>query len=219
MSPATVPGPVSIPRTNTFARISYISYRKSGVFCCGPTLFASAALILSIFANSRCYLLRLTQSNELFVGFPTQPKSIGLWCFEANNGVDYNLRSYNFDSKYEAARALGTTTMCFGWLIWLFYLFAGCVRFPPIAFRIIGFFCICNTLFQGLVFLVKKSDVCETGCGLDTGGRCAIAATVFWFIAGLSSCGAGKPPPQAREEEPIENAEEDSQDVENKEHT
>jgi hypothetical protein len=34
--------------------------------------------------------------------------------------------------------------------------------------------------------------MCEQGCGLDTAGYCAIAASVLWFIAGILSCTAGK---------------------------
>jgi hypothetical protein len=63
------------------------------------------------------------------------------------------------------------------------------------AFRVIGFFCFCCATFQGLVFLVYKATVCSQWCGLDTGGNCAIAAIVLWFVACLMSCAAGKPPP------------------------
>ena len=34
--------------------------------------------------------------------------------------------------------------------------------------------------------------MCEQGCGLDTAGYCAIAASVLWFLAGILSCTAGK---------------------------
>ena len=53
----------------------------------------------------------------------------------------------------------------------------------------IAAFCsFCVTLFQGLVFLFFKSELCSVGCSLDTGGNCAIAATVLWFVTCLLTC-------------------------------
>lgn len=103
-------------------------------------------------------------------------------------------RDFTFDSKFEAARALGGTTLALGLCVWIFYILAGCCRFGPLAFRIVGFFCFCCCLFQGLVFLVNQSVVCAVECGLDTGGNCGIAATVLWFFATIMSCAAGKRP-------------------------
>jgi hypothetical protein len=78
----------------------------------------------------------------------------------------------------------------------------------------IAAFCsFCCTTFQGLVFLMFKSDVCSPGCGLDTGGNCAIAATVLWFVTCLMSCAAAKAPGDDKdgneeEEQPKEDEEE-----------
>jgi len=138
-----------------------------------------------------------------------QATSFGLYCYTATNGVWYDTRDLKLDSKFEAARALGTTTLALGFCVWLFYLFAGCCRFGPMSFKIIGFFCFCCTIFQGLVFLVKKSIVCSSWCGLDTGGNCAIAATVLWFISSSMSCAAGKAPEEEGAAEEV--AEEDAE--------
>jgi hypothetical protein len=67
------------------------------------------------------------------------------------------------------------------------------------AFKFIGFLCFCCATFQGLVFLVLKAGICSQWCGLDTGGNCAIAAIVLWFVACLMSCAAGKSPPDEDE--------------------
>lgn len=123
---------------------------------------------------------------------PFAPKSFGLWCYESGNGSFYDLRDVSFDSKFDAARALGVTTLCLGWMTVIFYLIAGCRRFSPHVFKFIGALGLLNTLFQGLVFLVYKSVVCVGGCSLDTGGKCAIAAIVMWFLTGITSCGVGK---------------------------
>jgi len=121
-----------------------------------------------------------------------QAQSFGLWCYTSAYGSYYYTDGMTFDSKFQAARALGTTTLALGFCVWAFYLLAGCCRFGPISFRIAGFFCFCCATFQGLVFLVKKSEVCSDWCKLDTGGKCAIAAIYLWFIAFVMSCFAGK---------------------------
>ena len=178
----------------------------SGILCFGPSLFASIALILSIFANSRCNLLRLNGS-ELFEDFlPSAPASFGLWCYESNNGSLYDLRDFSFDSKYDAARALGVTTLCLGWMTVIFYLIAGCRRFSPHVFKFVGALGLMNTLFQGLVFLVFKSDVCAGGCSLDTGGKCGASAVAMWFLTGVTSCGVGNDAAQNEERQRDGNA-------------
>jgi hypothetical protein len=186
-------------------------FSASGFLCFGPSFFATAALILSIFANSRCYLLSIDKESRLRDEIFPPPQSIGLWCYQGVNGSYYDLRGFNFDSKFEAARGLGTTVMALGWIIWIFYLLSSCFRCGPTIFKVCGFFGVLNCLFQSLVFLLKKSgDVCngdDLGCGLDTGGRCAIAAAVLWFFTGIFSCGAGK----EAEEEVLEQREEREQ--------
>jgi hypothetical protein len=112
----------------------------------------------------------------------------------------------------------GTTTLCLGFCVWVFYLVASCVRFGPGPFKLIGFLCILCCLFQGLVFLVFKSDkICGdfTGCSLGVGGKCGISATVFWFLAGLFSCAAGKKKDDdVPEAAPNDKAQDDAQDDE-----
>jgi hypothetical protein len=168
----------------------------SGCLYIGPSLMACIAFVLSITSNSRCKLVSVDpQDNEPgFLDFTT-PKSVGLWCYEAQNGNFYDITNVDLDQKFDSARALGTTASCLGFIIWIFYLFAGCMRFGPSIFQLMGFFGILTAMFQGLVFLVYKSEVCDVySCSLDTGGRCAISAVVFWFICGLMSCAAGKKP-------------------------
>jgi hypothetical protein len=157
-------------------------------------MIASIALILSLFANSRCYLVDLDDDHFLRLLKPT-PDSVGLWCFEATNGNNYDITNRDLGNKFDAARGLGTTALVLGFLIWIFYLVAVCVRFGPTPFKLIGGLCILTCLFQGLVFLVFKSELCDgdfRGCSLGVGGKCGISATVFWFLAGISSCAAGK---------------------------
>lgn len=148
--------------------------------------------------------MKISLNDSIFSWGGFEPVSFGLYCYTAASGVLYDTRDFTFDSKFEAARALGTTTLALGFCVWLFYLFAGCCRFGPMTFKIVGFFCFCCTIFQGLVFLVKKSVACSGWCGLDTGGNCAIAATVLWFVASIMSCAAGKGPEEEAEEDVAE---------------
>jgi hypothetical protein len=166
--------------------------------CFGPSLFASIAFILSIVTNSQCYLVDLDDDN-LLRSLPgiQEIDSVGLWCYEATNGNNYDITDFEFlGSKLEAARGLGTTALFLGCCIWIAYLVAACVPFPPMVFKVMGGLCILTCLFQGLVFLIFKADeICDgdnRGCSLGIGGNCGVAAVVFWFLAGIFSCTAGK---------------------------
>jgi hypothetical protein len=65
---------------------------------------------------------------------------------------------------------------------------------------ICGFLLCCTALFEGLTFLFFQSSLCNDfngtiyTCSLNTGSRCGIAATVFWFLAAIAVI---KTPPPA----------------------
>lgn len=136
-------------------------------------------------------MVKINGSSLVSSLFPSNPQSFGLWCFESSGGSLVNLRDFSFGDAYTAARVLGVTTLVMGSIIVLLYLVAGCFRFSPTAFKGVGTLCILTCLFQGLVFLVYSSRICTFGCTLDTGGKCAIAATVLWFVTGITTCAAG----------------------------
>ena len=176
--------------------VSSIRTSKSGVLCFGPSFFASAAFILSIFANGRCNLVSIDDENIL----NNRVNNLGLWCYEAKGtGNLWSIEGVEGDDKLEAARGIGTACLALGFCVWLFYIFAGCCRFGKNAFRFVGLLCITTCILQALVFLVLQSRVCSGGCGIGVGGNCAIAATVLWFFAGIFSCGAGKDAAEAAE--------------------
>lgn len=156
-------------------------------------VMATAALILSLFANSRCNLLKISTGDffDFWTGGYT-PVAFGAWCIEVENGDYYSLQGESVDSKFQAARALGTTASSLGFCVWIYYLFSF-VCANPVFYMIAAFCSFCVTLFQGLVFLFFKSEVCVAlACSLDTGGKCAISATVLWFITCLMTCAAAK---------------------------
>mmetsp|Transcript_10441 Transcript_10441/g.13817 ORF Transcript_10441/g.13817 Transcript_10441/m.13817 type:complete len:215 (+) Transcript_10441:119-763(+) len=170
-----------------------MGFLANGIACLGPSTFVSLAFCLGLVATASCSFVRLDDDNFLRVsridgaGFG----SVGFWCYRQVNSdsrYDYpSLVEDVWDDKFEAARALGMTANCLGFAIWLIYLCAGCMRFPPTVFLAVGCLCFLACLFEGLKFMIFKSsffcDGDNRGCELDTGGRCSICAIVFWFVA------------------------------------
>jgi hypothetical protein len=159
-----------------------------------PLILCIVSFILSVFANARCNLVK-PNVLDWFDWITVAPDSIGLWCAQDNGGVTISLQDEKFDSKYQAARGLGTTVLVLGSLFMIVYLVAAVKRslVNVKAFFVLGVACVLTCcLFQGLVFLIFKSDVCARsafggGCSLDTGGKVGIAACVGWFLTGIAS--------------------------------
>jgi hypothetical protein len=63
---------------------------------------ATAAFILTIIANSRCELLKVSNDSTVFQVGAIQ--SIGLWCLTTENGTFYDISGLEGDSKFQAAR-------------------------------------------------------------------------------------------------------------------
>ena len=113
--------PCHVPYTRWSDRAS-----KSGVGCFGPSFFASAAFILSIFANGRCNLVSIDESNPLDA-LPVHPvNNLGLWCYEEKvSNIYWSTKNIEGGQKFEAARGIGTACIGLGFTVWFFYLFAG----------------------------------------------------------------------------------------------
>lgn len=175
----------------------------------GTAVLASVALSLSIYANLRCTLVKPKGFGLASSLFPVTPQSIGLWCFEASNGSFYDIRNIRSGDVFRASRAMGVVTIIIGFIAVAFYFAACCIRMPSHAFAGVGVLSLLICLFQGFVLLVFKSTLCAVGCSLDTGGKCAVAATVFWFLAGVSSFAAGRDAKDQGPPTPVEKAETD----------
>eukprot|EP00956_Cyclotella_meneghiniana_P008292 scaffold11057_cov78-Cyclotella_meneghiniana.AAC.4 len=118
-----------------------------------------------------------------------------------------------FGSAMKWAQATSTIAL----IITLGFAFVDCLSVCTVTGRrmvsplvqCVGYTSAC--IFMGLSLLILDSGVCtendisdqfqalfpnidfETAkCSLSTGGNCAIAATVFYFLAGASSCSASK---------------------------
>jgi hypothetical protein len=154
-------------------------------------------------SNIRCDLkCSLFQINNLDSGstrvaillrrLPFIPRMVGLFCMEFTNGKSISVRNIDLGDKFDAARPLGIVTLCMGSFILLFHIAAVILNFPPCLFRTVGGFCILTAVLQATVFMLRDSVLCNNGCKLDTAGKCAAAAMVFWILAGLVSCAIRK---------------------------
>jgi hypothetical protein len=109
----------------------------------------------------------------------------------------------DFDTKFNSARALSITGIVLGGAAWFTLMLASCCPIDQGRMRGVSCYFFLATLFQGLSLLLFKSNVCSVGffapyfggdiasldgvvesvsCGLSTGSKLAIAATVLWFV-------------------------------------
>jgi hypothetical protein len=109
-----------------------------------------------------------------------------------------------FDTKFNSARALSITGIVLGGAAWLTLMMASCCKLDQARMNGLACYFFLATLFQGLSLLLFRSNVCEPGffsvyfsdsgetitpdfiqsvtCGLSTGSKLAIAATVLYFV-------------------------------------
>ncbi|KAL7542090.1 hypothetical protein ACHAXR_011510, partial [Thalassiosira sp. AJA248-18] len=114
------------------------------------------------------------------------------------------------DSNWKAARAFSTLALLFGGVYLFANLIAGCLAPVRRVSRLEAPAFLCASLCQGLSLLLLNSAICNDNslikklqsdaaslgnmgmdfqdtCSIATGANCAIAAAVFWFLAGLMS--------------------------------
>lgn len=201
------------PLADLIPHIHHVVLSASGLLCCAPFLISTVALALSFVASATCDLVKLENTDF----FPFPARSAGLWCFQTLGGSTASSVDIPSDQKWDKARGCGAATLVLSIIIWLYYCFAACCPFAPLVFRIVAFLCLCNTVLQGLVFLILQSNMCFQGCELDTAGYCAIAASISWFLTGLLSCVSGKRAPDEEfvEEEAIEEDEDEDEEEAN----
>lgn len=172
-----------------------------------PIILTTAAFILSNAANRWCDYLVYTGSKVSEIVLPSSQSStvltgnIGIWSF--SNPIDDNTcyyypEDYQFDAKFRAARAFSIWTVVTGGITMIILWFTSCMPMGRIAWSAISLTLLLNTLFEGLILLVLRSDWCtgsglSNSCTLSYGSRCGIFAVVFWFLASLSAVGV--PPP------------------------
>lgn len=169
----------------------------NGVLCLGPGLLTTAAWILSIFPTVSC---------RFFTRSDAPVFQLGLWSLE---NIFEECRLYpdgtSFSTKFNSARAFSICTTVIGFFVMLVLWFAACLPFPPMMFKCMSICLIINTLFQGLTFLVWRTDFCTAegvSCELARDSKCSIAAACLWFVSALLCCCAGKSQDDS-DEEPV----------------
>jgi len=184
-------------RTRSFCILSGIN--ANGICCFGPGFLVCCAFALSITASGLCNFVRLDDGN--FLRLPEENyrgvESVGFWCYEqVGTGIRYSLGSLPTGSELEKARAFGLTANIIGFVVWIIYLFMGCIPIPPMGIIAVGCLCELVCLFEGLKFWIFKSPFfCDNengGCGLDAGAKCSISAAVLWFLVGCMACAHAK---------------------------
>ena len=87
--------------------------------------------------------------------------------------------------------ALATTIM--GATAWGLYLLASCVKYPSFVWLGISLILVSTCISQGVMFIFFDSDIClDTNCSLSTSSKCGIAASVFWGLSSIMTCGVVK---------------------------
>ncbi|EED90614.1 predicted protein [Thalassiosira pseudonana CCMP1335] len=127
-------------------------------------------------------------------------------CHQYDDGVD-------IDSNWKSARAFSTMALIIGGLITFWALLSTCLFYNKQMYRSGGGLFILCCLFQGLTLLFLDSNACnnniyiekvkqlmpavnlqfEDTCSMGSGAKCAIAATVMWFVTGMVSLKVNPP--------------------------
>lgn len=199
---------------DTSSITSNTSRLPHGYLTGAPVLLTTIAYILASTGNYKCnFLWRAdTAAGSAYVS----PRGIGLWSFTGIDGYCYYYPSYLIpDTTLKAARAFNVLSTTIGFFCLMMIYCSACVPFHKSRWGCVGIFLILCSLFVGLTLLMKQSRLCtepieytrngvdyelEGGCSLNTGANCAIAAIVFFFLAGCSVLAI--PPPDVPIPEP-----------------
>jgi len=111
----------------------------------------------------------------------------------------------NIDSKWRSARAFSTMTLIIGGVVTFWALLAGCLYPSKQTYKAGGMIYMLCCLFSGLSLLLLDSNACNSvmttlqdqtqdvnltfpsSCAMAAGAKCAIAATVMWFVAAIAA--------------------------------
>jgi hypothetical protein len=150
----------------------------------------SVAFILSQFAQQGCSFIGLPESEgqntNIFI--KSSAAYAGIYCWEGVSGQKW-LYSTDWEGLHSIRNlALATTVM--GAVVWCFFLFSSCVKYPPAVWFMMSLILLATTVTQALQFQLFTSDRCiDGGCTLGTSARVGISACVFWFISAIMTCG------------------------------
>mmetsp|Transcript_31385 Transcript_31385/g.69571 ORF Transcript_31385/g.69571 Transcript_31385/m.69571 type:complete len:576 (+) Transcript_31385:5134-6861(+) len=202
-----------------------------------PVILGIISFVLTFLTNNTCaFVSRLSLvsdkevGNAMIISNPGIGVSTGLWSFQqkmySGSGPKDDPSSYNAtnlclpypsfvepDQYLTTARICGTLAALLGGFTIVFMAFASCVRYRRIPWGAITAALFLTVLFEGLVFLFLRSDLCntwqgtfddgvshkvESQCTLGWGGNMGIAAVVMWTIT--ASATIYYPPPLSEAE-------------------
>jgi hypothetical protein len=101
------------------------------------------------------------------------------------------------DATWKTAQAFAVLAFVFGFVAMILNCVAPVSDLSGKNLKVLAAFYMLVTLFQGLVLLQLSSDLCDNSfggvlyedeCDLSSGIKCTIAATVFYFCAGVACC-------------------------------
>jgi len=146
----------------------------------------------------------------------------------------------DLDTKFNAAKAFVIVSAVFGAIAFLSLPAALCCPFEKKRIKLLSISLFLATLFQGMVFLFQRSSVCSAGffapyfegyvdeadltsiggnspvtgvaCTLSTGSKCAVAATVLYFVGMLLAPAAIPPDPIGLAEDDDDEEEEEEEE-------
>lgn len=130
-----------------------------------------------------------------------------LVCYPYTIWINGAYRTPTLDTKFNSARAFGTTASFFGLLAFFTLGFAGCCPIPQSRMKSISIYFLFAFFFQAMTFIFKRSSACKkdffapyfpqegvpdeiesVSCSLSRYSNLAIAATVlYWVCAGMCS--------------------------------
>lgn len=136
-------------------------------------------------------------------------------CYDYTISTPWGYANPYFDTKFNSSKALIITAACLGGISWVILMMASCCQLDRKKMKFMASFFFLATLFQGLGLLFLASSACDVGffagyfpiysnithtdtvagitCDLSTGAKCAISATVLYFLCNCLA-GAAVPP-------------------------
>ena len=134
--------------------------------------------------------------------------------YRTKTGCFYFEDDISFDSKFKTARAFGCLTLLIGGFAIIVSIFGPiCYRLSDSAWKALaGLYMVILPLFQGLTFLMLKSELCSGdalmfdfmegdygSCQWNSGSTANVFGISLWFLAGTAMLFVGAPVRARRE--------------------
>jgi len=121
----------------------------------------------------------------------------GIWSWKGEETCFYYPIELILDVPFTSARVFSTMASIFGGFTMISVWFATCTGMHPILWKTKSVWLALTTLFEGLTFLVFKSQTTcgswsylsldyKSTCKLDAGAGVGIAAIILWFASAIS---------------------------------